>query len=60
MAQSYVGKPVLSKGIGGAIRKFVVFAFRGRISARPRGVPAGSILPGCSEADDQAETAYPE
>jgi hypothetical protein len=32
MAQSYVGKRTISKGIGGAIRKFVVFGFRG-----PRG-----------------------
>jgi hypothetical protein len=29
MAQSYVGKRAISKGIRGAIRKFVVFAFRG-------------------------------
>jgi hypothetical protein len=27
MAQSYVGKRAISKGIGRVIRKFVVFAF---------------------------------
>jgi len=34
MAQLYVGKRAISKGIGGAIRKFVVFAFAAPFAVR--------------------------
>jgi hypothetical protein len=33
VAQSYVGKRAISKGIGGAIRKFVVSALRTHVPA---------------------------
>jgi hypothetical protein len=38
MAQSYVGKPAISKGIGRAIRKFVAFAFSAHVLRRQRSV----------------------
>jgi hypothetical protein len=44
MAQSYVGKPAISKGIGRAIRKFVAFAFSAHFLARQRRACA---LPRC-------------
>ena len=36
MAQSYVGKPAISKGIGRAIRKFVAFAFSAHVLGQRR------------------------
>jgi len=49
MAQSYVGKPAISKGIGRAIRKFVAFAssadflgYQRRACAVPDG-PKGAL-----------------
>jgi hypothetical protein len=36
MAQSYVGKPPASKGIGGVIRRFVVSPFKSDIPERQR------------------------
>jgi hypothetical protein len=36
MAQSYVGKPAISKGIGRAIRKFVAFAFSAYVLGHQR------------------------
>jgi hypothetical protein len=36
MAQSYVGKPAISKGIGRAIRKFVAFAFSAHVPGHQR------------------------
>jgi PAB1-binding protein PBP1 len=40
MAQSYVGKPAISKGIGRAIRKFVAFGFSADFPGRQRGACA--------------------
>jgi len=40
MAQSYVGKPAISKGNGRAIRKFVAFAFSAHVLGRQRRVRA--------------------
>ena len=36
MAQSYVGKHAISKGIGRAIRKFVAFAFSAHVLGHRR------------------------
>jgi hypothetical protein len=44
MAQSYLGKPAISKGIGGAIRKFVAFAFSAHLPGRQRRACASPIV----------------
>ena len=56
MSQSYIGKRAISKGIGAAIRKLVVFAFR-VLKLRCR--KAGSVSGPCKSMGGQDRRDVP-
>jgi hypothetical protein len=58
MAQSYVGKPLASKGIGGIIRRFVVSRFTPMFPSAS-GVRSRNSIDGCGLAPLLAEGCEP-